>query len=569
MKHPIPLEILEQHMAVLGKTGSGKSSVLRGLIEKLLDANKRVCIIDPKGDHYGIKLGADGRSAGYGVMALGDFKDIHATDIHINDRSGKEIAELIVSGNRPAVIGFRGWMPGAMNRFMIDFESALFNKNNAPLYLVVDEVQNFAPKGKILDPNIGMMLHWTNRIGAEGRGIGLRIIMASQRPQKVHNDLLTCAETLVAMRVTHPSDRSAIHDWLKDYSDDNERGKMVLSNLAEMKRGEAFVWSPEAKFFERVNFPMFKTFDSFAAPKDGDKRVLKGWATVDLEEVKEKLSKVIEEAKENDPKELKQEINRLKALIRTGPPAQVNEKAIYERAEASVKAQTAAIIAETEKNIIALRNRLIDRAEAIESEAREIQSILDKLGDVVLGGTMKQAAAVRAIPVKPDPAQKTYRPVTEKVIPSEGGGEIDKRILDTIATLEYRGIRATRESIARWMGIHPTGGRYGTNLATLRAEGFIDGFSLTEKGRHIATVETTGIEGLKEALLRHKEGSGRVTIIEAILNDSRRSLTRNELAEVLGIHPTGGRYGTNLGWLRTMGVLPDRGSIELTDGAKK
>ena len=41
------------------------------------------------------------------------------------------------------------------------------------------------------------------------------------------------------------------------------------------------------------------------------------------------------------------------------------------------------------------------------------------------------------------------------------------------------------------------------------------------------------------------------------------------LAQLLGIHPNGGRYGSNLARLRTMGLIPDRGDIYLTEGARR
>jgi hypothetical protein len=332
---PIPIEILNQHLVALGKTGSGKSSAMRTLVEMLLDAGKRVCIIDKKGDWYGIKLSADGKSAGYPIMAFGDFKNPDATDLHITENHGNEIGKLIASGNRPCVIGFRGWMPGRMHKFWIDFASTLYNENKSPLWLLIDEAHNFSPKGKVLSPQVGECIYWTNLIASEGRGIGLRLIVSSQRPAKVHNDLLTSCETLIAMRVTHPSDREAFAEWLKEYSNDNARGKLILDSMSKIKTGEAFIWSPEAELFKQVKFPMFKTFDSFASPKEGKQRSLKGWASVNLDEVKEKLSKVIEETKENDPKELKKIINKLQIdlnnAIKTTPkisPLHIDQTAI-------------------------------------------------------------------------------------------------------------------------------------------------------------------------------------------------------------------------------------------------
>ena len=328
MNSIIPFEILDQHSIALGKTGAGKSYALRVMIEMLLDAGKRVCIIDPKGDHWGIRSSASGKGKGYPLVLFGDFKVTLSDTIPINPRVGKEIAELVATGNRPCVIGFRGWMPSDRTRFMIDFCSTLFNLNKAPLYLPIDEVHNFCPKGKIMDPEIGKMIHWMNRLSSEGRGYGIRLLMASQRPQKVHNDTLTSAETLIAMRVIHAADRNAVKEWI-DGCGDPERGKIVINSLAQMKRGEAYVWSPEIEFFEQVKFPHIKTFDSYKAPEEGKEEEVKGWATVDLDDVKLKLAKVIEEAKANDPDILKKRIRELEAEARKGKPTEVNDRELY------------------------------------------------------------------------------------------------------------------------------------------------------------------------------------------------------------------------------------------------
>lgn len=324
----IPAACLKQHLVVLGKTGAGKSSVLRHIAEYLLSKGKRVCIIDPKGDWWGLNSSADGRSDGFPVLMFGDFKNKRA-DVPMDGRAGKTVAEVICSSNQSCVLGFRGWMPADLTRFWIDFASTVFNHNAAELFLVIDEVHNFAAKGKIMDPEAGKCLHWTNRLASEGRGLNIKLLIASQRPQKVHNDTLTSCETLIAMRVIHEADREAIKSWI-DGCGDSAHGKTVLGELAQMKRGQAWVWSPEAGVLEKVTFPMFQTFDSFsenatAAPKK--------WAAVDVESVKAKLARVIEEAKEKDPRELRQTIAHLladvqrltkeNADLRAAPPREV------------------------------------------------------------------------------------------------------------------------------------------------------------------------------------------------------------------------------------------------------
>ncbi|MDE2104477.1 MAG: DUF87 domain-containing protein [Patescibacteria group bacterium] len=233
MTLPIPVKTLDQHIAILGKTRAGKSSAMRVLVEFMLGDGRPVCVIDPKGDWWGLKSSATGKSAGFPVVIFGGE---HA-DVPINPASGAQVAELVATGNRPCIVDLGGWMPGDRTRFWIAFASTLFRLTRGNRWLAIDEVHNFAPKGKVMDPDSGKALHWANRLASEGLGKGLHMIFASQRPQKVHNDTLTSAETLIAMRVLHPSDREAVSDWVKGCGDP-ALGAKVMSTLAELHRGE-------------------------------------------------------------------------------------------------------------------------------------------------------------------------------------------------------------------------------------------------------------------------------------------------------------------------------------------
>ncbi len=67
----IPRAAAPHHLIALGKTGTGKSSKLRVFTEGLLDTGNPVCIIDPKGDWWGLKSSADGKTAGYPIVIFG------------------------------------------------------------------------------------------------------------------------------------------------------------------------------------------------------------------------------------------------------------------------------------------------------------------------------------------------------------------------------------------------------------------------------------------------------------------------------------------------------------------
>jgi hypothetical protein len=552
-KHPVPISILDQHTIALGKTGAGKSFALRSLVEMLLDSGKRVCVIDPKGDWWGIKSSADGKSPGYGLVIFGGD---HA-DIPINPRVGKEVAELVATGNRPCVIDFRGWMPGERTRFWIDFASTLFKLNRAPLWLVIDEVHNFAPQGKVMDPEAGKSLHWTNRIASEGRGLGIRLLMASQRPQKVHKDTVTCAETLIAMRVIHKLDRDAMKDWI-DGAGDPDRAKMVLNSLAEMKRGEAFVWHPEQKFFEQLKFPPIKTFDSFKAPT-GDEKTLspKGWANVNLDDVKSRLASAVEEAKANDPAELKKQILELRKQLGQKPgtvKTTVDERAT-ERAVMAEQKQWHKLIADQQKKY---ENAVRPYRMAIENALKSLSS--------VKGVTVTLPSIPKII--QPTPIQQRIVIQPKKQAESVNGEltNPEQRILDAIAWLGSLGIEEPEQpAVAFLAGYRFGGGAFNNPRGSLRVKGLVEyigsnKIKFTQDGSSFANHPETALTNseLHEKVMARLPGPEQ-KLLKPLIEAYPESMSNEELSEASGYANGSGGYNNPRGRLRTLGLIEYHG----------
>jgi hypothetical protein len=315
-KIAVPSAILDQHLLAIGKSGSGKSSKLRVLVEWLLRQQEEglprrpVCILDPKGDWYGLKLDRKGKGLGYPIVIFGGP---HA-DVPITATAGKVVAEFVASGQHDCLIDFRGWMPGDRSKFFIDFASTLFNLQHPRMWLVMEEVHNFAPQGKVLDPMAGKCLHWANRLQNEGRSLGITILSASQRPQKVHKDFVTACETLIACRVIHELDRNAVADWMLG-AGDKLMANTILGELASMPRDEAWVWSPEIQFGPiRTKFPMFDTFDSFR-PRDEHEN-LELPKPLNLEQIRQYMKDIVAKAEQDDPELLKKRITTLEKELR-------------------------------------------------------------------------------------------------------------------------------------------------------------------------------------------------------------------------------------------------------------
>ena len=68
----VPVGALDKHIAILGKTGSGKSNLAKTIAEDLLARGARVCVIDPTGTWWGLRLMADGAApSGHPIVIFG------------------------------------------------------------------------------------------------------------------------------------------------------------------------------------------------------------------------------------------------------------------------------------------------------------------------------------------------------------------------------------------------------------------------------------------------------------------------------------------------------------------
>lgn len=572
--YPIPAGALNQHVIVLGKTRSGKSSKMRLLVEGLLDDGKPVCVIDPKGDWWGLKSSADGKKAGYPVIIFGGE---HA-DVPINEHSGAHIAELIATGNRPCIIDLGGWMVGARTRFFVDFASTLFKLTRGPRWLVIDECHNFAPQGKVLDPDAGKMLHWANRLASEGAGKGLTLISASQRPQKVHKDYVTSHETLIATRVIHPLDRGAIKDWI-DGCADPQIGKDIITAIAGLHRSQAYVWSPEIGFGpELVTFPMFKTYDSFKAQDHDAPAALKGWATVDLDDVKTRLATVVEEARANDPKTLKAEIARLTKEL-SAKPAVAADPEVMRRAEVSAERAGydrgyLAGIEEGERRGHAVGfMAAVGRARSFINDLANGEEALEVVKLLSEGKAAPAAAQRRAEPAPAPPLARPTPPVPRSAAPTIVG-EVPSgcaKPLAALASVYPSGL--TEPQWATVAGYKRTGGTWAAYKSRLKGAALIE----QREGRWFATAagaEASGDVEMPPApgpdLVRWWAAKlpGTTKVAEALISVWPRELDRDELAAMIDMAPGGGSFAAYLSRLAGPGIIERSGrTVRLSEDA--
>lgn len=306
-----PEEALESHIGVLGKTGSGKSNSIKVIVERLMKLGDRVCIIDPTGTWWGLRLMPDGSPGFQPTIFGGEHADIPITDAH-----GAVVAEAIATSSDSAIIDTRLMSTGARTRFFAAFAETLLRTNRGPLHLVIDEAHLFAPQGKVNSPDAGRMLAEANELVSRGRSAGLRVILISQRPAKLHKDSLSQVETLIAMRLVAPQDRAAVQDWVGEWADP-AKGKEIIASLPSLPVGDAWVWAPTQDFLQRVHFPLAVTFDS-GKPLSRD-QVAPTLRPLDAAALGDKMDAIRQEAMASSPERLKARIAQLEREIAAKP----------------------------------------------------------------------------------------------------------------------------------------------------------------------------------------------------------------------------------------------------------
>lgn len=284
-RHPIPHQALDDRLAFVGTSGSGKTYAAGTAVERLLDIGARVVIVDPLDVWYGLRLKKDGRSEAFPVVIFGGARG----DLSISEQSGAVIGETVANMAESCIISLGGLgTKAAERRFMLAFLERLYRKApGEPFHIIFDEADLFAPQ-KSSEPQLQNLME---QIVRRGRVKGFIPWLITQRPAVLSKDVLSQADGLIAMKLTSSQDRDAIGAWIEGQADRADEKKM-LARLPRLKRGEGVVWIPGRDVLTEVAFPEKATFDSSRTPKRGETMRTASLKPVNLDAVKAKLAAV-------------------------------------------------------------------------------------------------------------------------------------------------------------------------------------------------------------------------------------------------------------------------------------
>jgi hypothetical protein len=176
----LPADALDDRIAIVGTAGSGKTYAAKGFVERLLDSGARMAIVYPLGVWWGLRASVDGSAPGYPVIVFGGR---HA-DVPISAEMGAALGHIVAREALVCVVDLSELgSNAARRRFMASFSEALYEANEDPLHLILDEADLWAPQRPIKGWE-GLLGH-IEEIVRRGRVRGFIPWLITQRPSAI------------------------------------------------------------------------------------------------------------------------------------------------------------------------------------------------------------------------------------------------------------------------------------------------------------------------------------------------------------------------------------------------
>lgn len=573
-KLSIPTQAVTETFGILAARGAGKSNTAAVMAEEMFAAGLPFVVVDPVRAWWGLRSSQDGKGPGLPIPIFGGPRG----DVPLERGGGNLTADLIVDQRLSCVLDLSNFdSEGSKKAFLLDFARRLYQRNEQPLHLFLEEADDYIPQKPMRD-EAQLLRAWEN-IVRRGRGRGLGCTLITQRSASLNKNVLTQVQTLIAMRTTGPQDIAAIEAWVKYY----QQSEKILSSLASLGDGEAWVWSPHfLKKTVQIQFRLRQTFDSGATPKVG--QTTKAPATladIDLAAVKKRMAATIEKAKAEDPRELRRELAAVRAeLSKVRANMQPSMQALAKSAAVKEKRIEVPVLKDAQ---VTRLEKLFDRIQAEaerhgkamamfwEEQEGQAKSLVDALKSVWEG---RKATAFQPATVSPltDRIRQQQHAGTGKVtavMVSRSSGPGDPAITGGLRRMMIalaQRMPLNRGQLGIRAGVSPKGGSFDTYLSRARTAGWIDGrgeFVITPAGLKALGSYQPLPEG--SALLEYwlnKFGGGAHRMLKVLAEVYPKSLSREELGEASGVSPAGGSFDTYLSRLRTLELIEGRGEFK-------
>jgi hypothetical protein len=606
---PVDLAVTQKYVA-LGASDSGKTYMLAKFAEQLADAGAFFVILDPVGKHWSLRAGPDGKARGgkNDVWVLGG---LHG-DVPLDPNSGELVADTVLDHPGRYVVDVSLFETDAeVHRFADALARRLFRRKMRdpgwPLLLMLEEAESFLPQNVMKGQE--KMKNAFGRIVRQGRNHGLGVFLVFQRSAAGDKGAISQCKILIAKRTSHNRDQDAIDDWVRSNGTPDQRTEMMAA-LASMGVEEAYVWDPAwLKVFKRTRVLKRQTFDSSANVRHGEQMASVELAPLDVGALGQAMKKVAEDAKANDPKELRERLSACRReLDSIARHVGIPEDHWVERSAFSwgtIADATGRLIRQLEEQILRQEPQRVTvpvlqegELERLEEALSGLENTREQLGLMVtevagtageLGSTVliakglreptaaeriegvseesmevvrvaaRSAARRRTNHDRPNGATAPPPPSVDVADDAYEPTGLARDILETLASVWPR--QLTRQQVGAMTGKKADSGYFNNTLSKLRSNGYLSGITPTQRVFDLVGHPEPKTPSQLRDLYREKLGNGLPREIFELLVEHPNGLTRQEIAEMTGKSCSAGYFNNMLSKVRGLGIVETQGNL--------
>jgi len=572
--------LIDTRLLIQSNSGGGKSYCIRKLLEETHGKVQQI-VLDLEGEFHTLR-------EKYDYVLIG--KD---GDVNINIKMAEMLARRLLELNVSAIVDLSELKHHERILFVKRFLDSMINSPKKlwhPVLVIIDEAHVLCPeKGKT--ESAGSVIDICTR----GRKRGFGSALATQRLSKLSKDAVAELNNKLIGRTGLDIDMKRASDELGFTS------KAQMMKLRELEAGEFFGFGPAiSNKIIKTKIGKVKT----THPKAGSKQlVVSPPATHKIKAMLSKLGDLPKEAEEElkTKEELKNKIIELKFELRKKPKAEIDTKTIEELKSKSYIQGQDIIKRQSEKM---LQRDLKEHQSYYEKQIREMEFnykkrilVLSKILKGLKKGLMEVTTRSsnlytmikeedfkipeftlekRAIPKpahipikrismdipKPEPQQRVDVPQEFKETFDYGEEKITGGALRMLkASAMFYPNHISKARMGTIAGLSYKSGSFGTYLATLKRNGFIEGYgneyTITEEGmKKAGDVKPlpTDSESLVEMWANILKG-GASRMLKELALAHPESLSKEELGSRAEISPTSGTFGTYLATLKRNGLI--------------
>jgi hypothetical protein len=253
-------------------------------------------------------------------------------DIQLFEDGGAAVADTVAAIDQSVVIDLDALSKGKQLRFLAAFFERLYDVNRRPLLLIADEADRYASQ-KPMSPEATVALGAAEDIARRARKRGIGSMWLTQRTAVLNKNVSDLCDLTAVFRTPGARDLDELEDRVGRLAS-KEQVREVMKAAPGLEDGQVIFLSTHPKLrgylpatIRPVQLPLPRTYDSSATPglkvRVAEPKVL---AQTDLAEIEARMAQQIAQAKADDPRELRKQIQTLKAELAKKQPAVANKQ---------------------------------------------------------------------------------------------------------------------------------------------------------------------------------------------------------------------------------------------------